>query len=335
MESKWGRAVLAIIVGACVGATIAGRDGKKTARSSSPIRADPLDPWQDTGELAEAGISAGESRGLGSVKRRSSIRRTSETGPGPFETGSQVTDRTAGPRRNSPLPAVGFAALEPLSAAKLKGRVIDIFPIGYLTLMAIIQAAAFGLLLNAMPPLLSRHLWSFHAWMALTQSFATGLTVVIVTHEYLLLTVVVRWVPTILDTLIPYLLGFGEIWMALAIGHGTSWWMALSSLCAVAVFAFWHTRTRITEDAFGDGKLNYEQNRRSVTWQIALSVAMLIVSAYTALLNSYYTFPAILDIGLTWAVILMGVYLLLIGERNQNKLYDRYLVPRWHPRNRS
>jgi hypothetical protein len=109
------------------------------------------------------------------------------------------------------------AAIEPLSAGLLKTRVVDIFPVGYLTLMAIIQGAAFAaLFITIQQDGLFAHGWTLHAWLALSQSLATGLTVAIVTHEYLLLKVVVRWVPTIFDTLIPYLLGFGEIWMAVA-----------------------------------------------------------------------------------------------------------------------
>jgi hypothetical protein len=218
--------------------------------------------------------------------------------------------------------------LQPLTAAVLKARVIEIFPVGYLTLMAIIQGAAFGLLFVAIG---QGHFfgtrWSPDTWLALTQAFATGLTIVIVTHQYLLLTVVVRWAPTISDTLIPYFFGFGEIWMATAIGHSISWWAALSSLCVVAVFAFWHTRTRTKRGAFGNRPFIYRRQRKYSAIQIAFSIVMMLVSITAALLNYQRTLSALFNISLTLGVTLIGVSILALGARNQNKLYDDYCIP--------
>lgn len=221
-------------------------------------------------------------------------------------------------------------AIEELSTRLLKTRVADVFSVGYLTLMAIIQGAAFAaLFITIQQDGLFAHGWTLHAWLALSQSVATGLTVVIVTHEYLLLTVVVRWVSTVFDTLIPYLLGFGEIWMAVATGQRTSWWVALASLSAVAVFAFWHTRTRTVVSAFGDRHVLYQQNRRYITTQIIVCGAMMLVSIAAALLNAHHVCPDPLNIGMTSVVTLMGVCIMILGTRNQNKLYDEYSIPRW------
>jgi hypothetical protein len=221
------------------------------------------------------------------------------------------------------------AALEPLTEKRLKERVAEIFSVGYLTLMAIIQGAAFAaLFLTIQQERLFADRWSLHACLALSQSLATGLTVVIVTHEYLMLTVAVRWVPTIFDTLIPYLLGFGEIWMAIATGQRTSWWAALATLCAVAVFAFWHTRARTVPGAFSDKHTLYKRNRSYIMTQIALCSAMLLVSIAAALLNSRRVCPDPLNIGMTLGVTLMGVCIIILGTLNQNKLYDEYGLPR-------
>jgi hypothetical protein len=225
--------------------------------------------------------------------------------------------------------AASAGALEPLSADLLKARTIEIFPVGYLTLMAIIQGAAFGILFIQQGQLFKQG-WSPHAALTLTQSLATGLSIVIVTHEYILLTVMVRWAPTSSDTLIPYLLGFGEIWMAMAAGQGTSWWTALSSLCAVAAFAFWHTRTGTLQDAFAGKRFIYERDRKYLATQTVLCIVMMLISVAMALLNSRDASPAVLNIGLTLGVILIGIWVLLKGARNQNQLYDSYHVPRWH-----
>ena len=235
-----------------------------------------------------------------------------------------------GPEMDADSEYAPSAALEPLSAKLLKARIVDIFPVGYLTLMAIIQGAAFAaLFITIQQDGLFAHRWTLHAWLALSQSLATGLTVVIVSHEYLLLTVVVRWVPTVFDTLIPYLLGFGEIWMAVATGQRTSWWTALASLCAVAVFAFWHTRTRTVPGAFGDRHDLHQRNRSYITEQIVSCCVMLLVSITAALLNYHRVCPELLNVGMTCGVTLIGVCILILGTRNQNDLYDKYRIPRW------
>ena len=222
------------------------------------------------------------------------------------------------------------SSLEPLSAGVLKERTVEIFPVGYLTLMAIIQGAAFAtLFLTIQQEKIFADSWSPHTWLGLVQSLATGLTIVIVTHEYLLLTLMVRWVPTAFDTLIPYLLGFGEIWMAIATGQRTSWWAALASLCAVAVFAFWHTRSRIMPDAFGQRPVLYQRYRRHIKMQIVTCSIMMLASTAAALLNFYSICPELLNIGMTSGVTLMGVYVLITGARSQNKVYDAYDVTRW------
>jgi hypothetical protein len=221
------------------------------------------------------------------------------------------------------------AALEQLSGAVMRKRVIEIFPVVYLTLMAIIQGAAFGILFLTVAMHFPKPAWSLHAATVYTESFATCLAILIVTHEYLLLTVVVRWVPTVFDTLIPYLLGSAEIWLALATGRATSWWAALSALCVVAILAFWHTRARATEEEFGGAQDLYVHNRREITRQIYICMGMLSASLIVAVLNCLHGFPELVDIGLIWVFVVAGITVLVLGERNQHVFYDKYRIPRW------
>jgi hypothetical protein len=55
---------------------------------------------------------------------------------------------------------------------------------------------------------------------------------------------------------------------------------------------------------------------------------MILVSITTALLNSQRALSALLNISLTLGVTLIGVSILTLGARNQNKLYDEYRIPR-------
>jgi hypothetical protein len=222
--------------------------------------------------------------------------------------------------------AVAFDTLTP---EVLKARVIELFPIGYLTLMAIIQGAAFALLFSSAVPQLTPFVWSAHIAIVLTQAFATALTIVIVTQEYLLLTVAVRWVPTVFDTLIPYLLGFGEIWMALATGHSASWWIALSSLCGGAALAFGYTNIRLPER--GPTKESHDQHQRVVITQAALSIVMLMLSVALAVLNYVHACPISLNIAATIGVTSIGAVILALGEYDSNRLYDEFSLPRWRP----
>jgi hypothetical protein len=81
--------------------------------------------------------------------------------------------------------------------------------------------------------------------------------------------------------------------------------------------------------AFGDRYVLYQGNRRYITTQIVFCGVMLLVSIAAALLNSHRVCPDLLNIGMTSVVTLMGVGIMILGTRNQNKLYDEYSVPRW------
>ena len=81
--------------------------------------------------------------------------------------------------------------------------------------------------------------------------------------------------------------------------------------------------------AFGDRHVLYQRNRRYITTQIVFCSVMLLVSIAAALLNSHRICSDLLNISMTSAVTLMGVCILILGTRNQNKLYDEYRVPRW------
>jgi hypothetical protein len=73
------------------------------------------------------------------------------------------------------------------------------------------------------------------------QALVTIVGIIIVTHKYIATAAMVRWNPTTLDTLVPYLIGLGEISAALLIGHQSSWWFAISFWLLTAIFVQGHT----------------------------------------------------------------------------------------------
>ncbi len=329
-ESKWSAAALAMVAGLFVGAAITRYNDRKAADPSSSRQQSDTSGSRVSGKQdVVAGASA-----------RAPIPPRPEVLDGSIrpETGTDLTTLMADDGdsgqisetpHSRPIWFTSAAAFDPLTPEVLKARVIELFPIGYLTLMAIIQGAAFALLFTSVAPQLTPLVWSAHIALVLTQAFATALTIVIVTQEYLLLTVAVRWVPTVFDTLIPYLLGFGEIWMALSTGHSASWWIGLSSLCAGAVLAFSYTKIRYTER--GLTKESHDQHQRTVMIQSVLSIIMLMPGVALAVLNYFHLCPISLNIALTIGVTIVGVFILALGEHDQNELYDEFTLPRWRP----
>jgi hypothetical protein len=166
--------------------------------------------------------------------------------------------------------------------------------------------------------------WSDGTVTLLVQAFASALSVVIITHMYLRLTAVMRWVLTIFDTLIPYLLGSGEIWMALAAGHSTSWWAALSWLSLVGTFAFSYTKIRTTQAVFGTGRETFERQHRWLALAVILCLLILLPSGSLALLNYLRACPPWLNICMVFWVTIIGVFLIAQAERQARKLYGEY-----------
>jgi hypothetical protein len=101
--------------------------------------------------------------------------------------------------------------VESFSPAVLRRRAAEVFPAGYLTLIAIIQGVALGTAIVAtQQQLLSQH-GTLERLTVEAQALGVFMAIVIITHRYLVLTVNARRTPTIFDTLIPYALGVGEI----------------------------------------------------------------------------------------------------------------------------
>lgn len=65
--------------------------------------------------------------------------------------------------------------------------------------------------------------------------------------------------------------------------------------------------------------------------QIVLSAVMLIASLTLALLNYFRARPILLNLALTGAVTLVGVFIVKLGQDTQNKVYDHYGLRRWRP----
>ena len=187
---------------------------------------------------------------------------------------------------NSP---AGF--LEPLSLAALRKRIDDVFSGGYLTALAIIQGVALGLLLSiGQQQWILSHTFSGYVTVV-TQAVSVFVVIVIVTHRYLLLTMMARWMPTVFDTLIPFALGSGEILTALLIGHRIAWWGGVLVFSVAAAGAYLHTRIRISSGSFGNLHQIYVRMRRVTGRALATMIALGVLSTTILIVNQLIVYP--------------------------------------------
>lgn len=216
--------------------------------------------------------------------------------------------------------------IEPFSPDVLMRRVAEVFPAGYLTIIAIIQGVALGAAILTTQQQLLGQQSIIDDFIVAVQALGVFAAIVIITHRYLVLTVNARWTPTIFDTLIPYALGVGEISAALLIGHDTAWWAAVSVLFLIAVGAFAHTYIRESQTPLPGG------TRESLASRIFWCSSLLAYSTTVTILSANQIGPRWLYIAFPSAATIGAIVVAFIGERSQNKLYDKFGIPRWRPR---
>ena len=205
--------------------------------------------------------------------------------------------------------------IEPLTLAGLGQRVGDVYREGYLTVLAIIQGVAFGILLTDAEGQWVRHADPLYRAKVVMQAAAVLIAIIVVTHRYILLTVIGRWIPTTFDTIIPYALGVGEIGASLAIGRNLSWWASVGFFSLAGVSSFVHSRIRMSATSFGSIPQLYSRFRRITTTAIislsllaVTSAAMVAVSAYDAGSPWLYASSPFLFVIATMAVEIAGSY---------------------------
>lgn len=223
-------------------------------------------------------------------------------------------------------PAKMIEPLEPLTPDVLKRRIVEVFPDGYLTIIAIIQGVALGVAIVATQQQMLDHRGIINRLVVGAQALAVFMAIVIITHRYLILTIDDRWAPTILDTLIPYALGVGEITTALVIGGNVTWWIAVSVLFLAAAGTYAHTYIRTPHE------LSQGSDAKSIRIRMIYCFVTLGYSAIVAGLAANNCIPEWLDILLPFGTVIGGVAVAVNGEHAQNKLYDAYGIPRWHRR---
>jgi hypothetical protein len=223
-----------------------------------------------------------------------------------------------------PTPTTG--TIEPFSAGVLKRRIIEVFPAGYLTMIAIIQGVALGAAIVTTQQQLHDQPGTINRFTVVSQALSVFVAIVVITHRYLILTIDDRWAPTIFDTLIPYALGVGEITTAVVIGRNVTWWIAVSVLFLAAAGTYAHTYIRVP------GAPLQGSDRKSIRIRMIYCCALLGYSATVAALAAVDLIPGWLGIILPYGTIIGAIAVAINGERAQNRLYDSCDIPRWRLR---
>lgn len=228
--------------------------------------------------------------------------------------------------------------LETLTTETLRKRTLDIFPAGYLTVMAIIQGVALGLLLQQLLGAGGGGVFrSPHPGALISEAVASFLAIVVASYEYLWFTTIMRWTPTFLDTLVPYLLGVAEIVPVLLLGRFTWWWISTVVLFAVGGLAFWHTIWRSSPGMFEDPRPAAQAGRDSHPgYRVLLRLLRKLVGScgamtaggiviYVLMIN--FRVPGWTDTVLPWFVTLSASVIVLLSELSLRKFYRDYRLP--------
>jgi len=121
--------------------------------------------------------------------------------------------------------------------SKLRDQIINFFPSYYMTLISIIQATALGYLLITF----SHQLEEGFSHPSLYVIYGiTFFVIIIVWYEYMMGSASLRWLPSILDSVIPFSLGIGQFFLVITASHKLyyEWYFSLSGVCFVAFFAY-------------------------------------------------------------------------------------------------
>jgi hypothetical protein len=112
---------------------------------------------------------------------------------------------------------------DPPSPRVLLGRIEDNFATGYQTITAIIQGVALVVLVTTSASAVFGTTSSSQIATAVSQAVAVLVIIIITTDQFFQLTAATRWLPSTIDTAIPYLIGAGEATAALSLGDNTRW----------------------------------------------------------------------------------------------------------------
>lgn len=253
----------------------------------------------------------------------------------PGSTGDTALAGGPRPEQSTELDRRGFIKaergepLEPLDAGVLKGRSLETSPSGYLSIVSIIQGAGFAFLVES--------LFERFTFISAFHAVAIMCVLVLVFHYYTILSILLRWATSILDSVLPFVIGGLEIPPVFLLGKSDVWSYWVAAFWFSIAFGAVTTKLWSPPGHFGADKQD-QTTKQWAAWEhfAALLKLTLVVGLCSGLIvlvcglvARYYIGSATSMVILSSLATIGGVLAIAIPmEWKLSRIYNCYGVPR-------
>lgn len=165
---------------------------------------------------------------------------------------------------------------DPLNRESYRRRCESVVPSIYLTFISIIEGIALGLLVQQLfvQPTAPSSMVDLPTQFLERAPYALSnfLSIIIVTYEYIALTLVHRYSYRLRDTVIIFTLGFCQIAPSFFLDHPNSWWTANVFFCGAGVIAYVNEANRNRKEAF-EAEGIYPMTRSKLRFDLLVSIS--------------------------------------------------------------
>lgn len=210
---------------------------------------------------------------------------------------------------------------KPLDRETFSERITQSFPSAYLTNISIIQGVALGLLANSSFEYIKCA--SEFNWIVILRIAVSFLSLIIISIEYTWVIGLFRWSPRILDTIIPFALGFSEIipMFYLTGKDSEAWWLYTAVLCLVGTLAFFNSLVRCDLHMFSKNYRSSYDRTEKAFWESILATHILSLICFTVWVFKVSENNQITILGI---IIACELYLLLAGKKYMKSLHKDF-----------
>lgn len=205
---------------------------------------DPVLPPSSRALVPPSRSSSSSSSRLPSSRSPSSRSSSQPSPPSRSSSPRRLSPRTLSSRSSSPSSAARGEAIEALTRDVLIRRSIEVSATGFITIIGIIQGVALALL--------AQNTFAKPGLLVCAQSIALLLLFVCVFYWYLTQSILLRWAPSFLDSLLPFAIAGLEIPAAFFLGNARAWNFWLAAFWSGILIGFWVTDKCSPPSHFGE-----------------------------------------------------------------------------------
>ncbi len=206
--------------------------------------------------------------------------------------------------------------IQVLDREVLRERTVAIFPGAYTTLLSIVQGLALALLVSRFAEVVTSTNDTRLAWVQLAMS---ATLIVLIYYMYTWFVLVVRWPPTVWDTVIPLALGGLEAGLILGLGSTSHWLLASALMLIGGAAAFFHSILRLRPEMFAESRV-HDLLRRVLMQLMFASVGGALVSSLSWLWTRGGHEWSI-TLGTTAAITSLGIVMIWVSEIAVSKVF--------------